>query len=93
MISPSAVGIERIGPIAWLKQRPSESFNTKLQYNGSAIKKQDGGSPDFTRVGLMLGIEMRPSKRSFANQQGQIREKTSVRFFLSHTPSWPLPPR
>jgi hypothetical protein len=28
MISPSAVGIERIGPIAWLKQRLSKSFNT-----------------------------------------------------------------
>jgi len=48
MISPSAVGIERIGPIAWLKQQPSESFNTKLQYNGSAIKEQVGGSPDFS---------------------------------------------
>jgi hypothetical protein len=49
MISPSAVGIERIGPD---RMAQTATFR-KFQYNGSAIKKQEGGSPDLTRVGRM----------------------------------------
>jgi hypothetical protein len=63
MISPSAAGIERIGPD---RMAQTATFR-KFQYNGSAIKKQDGGSPDLTRVGRMREIEMRPSKRSFSS--------------------------
>jgi hypothetical protein len=46
MISPSAVGIERIGPD---RMAQTATFR-KFQYNGSAIKKQDGGSPDFSNA-------------------------------------------
>jgi hypothetical protein len=46
MISPSSVGVERIGPD---RMAQTATFR-KFQYNGSAIKKQDGGSPDFSNA-------------------------------------------
>jgi hypothetical protein len=44
MISPSAVGIERIG----LDRMVQTATFAEFQYNGAAIKKQEGGSPDFS---------------------------------------------
>jgi hypothetical protein len=65
----------------------------KFQYNGSAIKKQEGGSPDLTRAG-----RMRESKCVRQNVAWPINKDTSgrttcVHFCSSHPPSWPLPPR
>jgi hypothetical protein len=54
----------------------------KSQYNGSAIKKQEGGSPDLTRVGRMRESKCVRQNVPWPINKDKSGRKTCVRFFL-----------
>jgi hypothetical protein len=79
MISPSAVGIERIGPDRMVQTATFAEF----QYNGAAIKKQEGGSPDFSqRDAARQRMPLRPMINGYPERNVQMRRANLIAVLL-----------
>jgi hypothetical protein len=79
MISPSALGIERIEPDRMVQTATFAEF----QYNGAAIKKQESGSPDFfQRDAARHGMPLRHMINGYRERNVQMQRAILIAVLL-----------